>query len=137
MKGNYVTVVGNLTRDPEFRATPSGKELCDFGIAVNQSKPDGAGGWIETPHFFDCTVWDAMSANVLASLHKGDRVVVCGELQYSTWEKEGEKRSKVAITVEEIGPSLRWASAVPVRNPKGERPAAATAVSWDDGTEPF
>lgn len=116
----HVTLVGNLTRDPELRYLPSGAGLVSFGIAVNR-RYQKDGEWQEEVSFFDCTAWREQADNVAESLEKGDRVIVVGRLTQRTWETdEGEKRSKVEVTVDEMGPSLRWATAAPTKNPKSE-----------------
>lgn len=108
------TITGNVTRDPEARFTNSGKAVASFGVAVSESETETS--------FFDVTAWESLAENVVASISKGDRVVVTGRLKQSTWEtQEGDKRSKIELIADEVGPSLRWASAVPEKNP---RPAA-------------
>src|SRR5919204_5807207 len=110
---NQVVIVGNLTRDPELRYTPNGAALVKFGIAWSKRAPDESGQWrdVETS-FFNVTAWRQLAENVAESLTQGSRVVVVGRLRTNTWETpEGEKRSKVEIEAEEIGPSLKWASA--------------------------
>ncbi len=114
---NNVVIVGNVTRDPELRFTPSGAAVCNFGIAWNQKDRDGN----ETAHFFDVACWRQLAENVSESLSKGSRVVVYGRLDYRTWEGQGgEKRSKVEIVADEVSPSLRWASAEISRNERSD-----------------
>ena len=115
--GNSVTIVGNLTRDPELRFTPSGQATASFGLAVNRRWQDKQSGeWQEATSFFDVVCWREMAENASESLSKGSRVVVTGRLEQRSWETNGEKRSKVEIVADEIGPSLRWASAVVTKN---------------------
>lgn len=111
--GNTVTVVGNLTRDPELRYTPSGQANASFGVAVNRRWMNRqTNEWEERVSFFNVVCWREMADNVSESLAKGARVVVTGRLEQRSWETEnGDKRSVVEIVADEVGPSLRWASA--------------------------
>jgi single-strand DNA-binding protein len=115
---NTVTVVGNITRDPELRFTPSGQAIATFGIAVNRRWQNRqTQEWEEAVSFFDVTAWAQLGENVSESLTKGTRVVVSGRLDQRSWEtQDGEKRSKIEIVADEVAPSLRWASAQVVRN---------------------
>ncbi len=111
---NQVTIVGNLTRDPELRYTPNGAALAKFGVAVSRRvKDDASGQWRDAETaFLDVTAWRQLAENVAESLVQGSRVVVVGRLKQDQWEtQEGEKRSKIVIEADEIGPSLRWATA--------------------------
>ncbi len=111
MADSTVTIVGNLTRDPELRFTTGGKGIASFGVAVNRRWQQG-GEWQEKVSFFNVTAWDSLGENVAASLTKGSRVIVTGRLEQREYEtKEGEKRNVVEIVADEIGPSLRWARA--------------------------
>ena len=111
--GNNVTIVGNLTRDPELRFTPSGQATTTFGVAVNRRWQNRqTQDWEEATSFFDVTCWGDLGDNVSESLGKGSRVIVTGRLEQRSWETpEGEKRSRVEIIADEVGPSLRWATA--------------------------
>ena len=115
---NTVTVVGNITRDPELRFTPSGQAIATFGLAVNRRWQNRqTQEWEEAVSFFDVTAWAQLGENVSESLSKGTRVVVTGRLDQRSWEtQEGEKRSKVEIVADEIGPSLRFATAGVTKN---------------------
>ena len=107
-----VTLIGNLTRDPELRFTPSGVAVATVGIAVNRSWRGKDGEWQEQTSFFDCVVWREQAEQVAESLQQGARVIVSGRLEQRSWEtKEGEKRYAVEVQVDEMGPSLRWATA--------------------------
>jgi single-strand DNA-binding protein len=111
MADSTVTLVGNVTRDPELRFTNGGKGIASFGIAVNRRYQQN-GEWQEKVSFFNVTAWDNLGENAAASLTKGTRVIVTGRLEQREYEtKEGEKRSVVEIVADEIGPSLRWARA--------------------------
>jgi len=115
---NSVSVVGNATRDPELRFTPSGQAIATFGIAVNRSwRNKQTNEWDEAVSFFDVTCWAQLAENVAESVTKGTRVLVTGRLEQRSWEtNDGEKRSKVEIVAEEIGPSLRFATAGVTKN---------------------
>src|SRR5437879_2863300 len=118
---NQVVIVGNLTRDPELRYTPNGAALVKFGVAVSRRvKDDTTGQWKDADtSFFDVTAWRTLAENVAETLAQGTRVVVVGRLRTNSWETpEGEKRSKIEIEAEEIGPSLKWASAKVERQSK-------------------
>ncbi len=138
---NTVTVVGNVTRDPELRFTPGGAAVANFGLAWNRKNQDGE----ETVSFFDVTCWRNLAENVAESLSKGNRVVVYGRLDQRSWEsQEGERRSKVEIIADEVAPSLRWATAEVTRNEfRGEGGAQAPsgggqpAAGYPSDEEPF
>jgi single-strand DNA-binding protein len=113
MADNSVTLVGNITDDPELRFTPSGRPVANFTVAVNRRWKDQSGEWQDKlDGFFRCNCWADMAENVAESLKKGTRVVLTGRLQQRTWETpEGDKRSAMEVQVEEIGPSLKWSVA--------------------------
>ncbi len=115
---NSVTVVGNATRDPELRFTPSGQATASFGLAVNRRWQNRqTQEWEERVSFFDVTCWAQMAENVAESVQKGTRVIVTGRLEQRSWEtNDGEKRSKIEIVADEIGPSLRYATAGVTKN---------------------
>ena len=109
---NNVTLIGNLVDDPELRFTPSGVALAKIRLAVNRRWRGQDGEWQEATSFFTGTVWREQAESVGESLQKGARVIVSGRLEQRSWETEqGEKRSVVEIQIDEIGPSLRWATA--------------------------
>jgi single-strand DNA-binding protein len=152
---NSVHVVGNITRDPELRFTPTGQARATFGLAVNRRWQNRqTQEWEEATSFFDVTCWGDLGDNVSESLTKGARVIVTGRLEQRSWETpEGDKRSKVEIIADEVGPSLRWATASVTRTERkgpGEgggnyggggqqtRPVANSAPNDDTwGEEPF
>ena len=112
MSGNNITIVGNITRDPELRFTPSGQANARLGVAVNRRWQDRSSGeWNEATSFFDVICWRELAENVSESLKRGARVIVTGRLEQRTWEQEGNKRSVVEIIADEVAPSLRWATA--------------------------
>ena len=115
--GNSVTLVGNVTRDPELRFTPAGQANATFGIAVNRRWQNRqTQEWEEAVSFFNVVCWREMAENAAESLSKGARVIVTGRLEQRSWEQEGQKRSVVEVVADEIGPSLRWANAAITRN---------------------
>jgi len=126
MSGNSITLVGNTTREPELRFTSNGQPTATFGLAVNRRWKDSkTQEWEEATSFFDVTCWQEMAENVCESLPKGSRVIVTGRLEQRSWETpEGERRTKVEVVADEIGPSLRWATCTVVKN---ERRTPATA----------
>ncbi len=142
--GNTVTLVGNVTRDPELRFTPSGQANATFGLAVNRVWNDRqTNERREAVSFFDIVCWREMAENVSESLHKGARVVVTGRLEQRSWEgAEGERRSKIEVIADEVGPSLRWATAQIQKNDRrtpadgAGRPVAAGAGAGVGGPEP-
>src|SRR6266540_2735069 len=119
---NQVVIVGNLTRDPELRYTPNGAALVKLGVAVSRRvRDDASGTWKDADtSFFDVTAWRSLAENAAESLTQGSRVIVVGRLRTNTWETaEGEKRSKIEIEAEEVGPSLKWATAKAERQGRG------------------
>jgi single-strand DNA-binding protein len=158
MPDNSVTLVGNVTRDPELRFTNTGQPTASFGLAVNRRWQNRqTQEWEEATSFFDVVCWREMAENVSESLSKGSRVVVCGRLTQRSWETpDGDRRSKVEVVADEVGPSLRWATAQITKNerrgpseggrggggggrpapaPRNEEPAAAGGYGYDE--EPF
>ncbi len=108
---NSVTLVGNLTRDPELRYTTTGRGVASFGLAVNRRYQQN-GEWQEQVSFFNVVAWGDLGENAAASLNKGNRVMVTGRLEQRQYEtREGEKRNVVEVIADELGPSLRWAQA--------------------------
>ncbi|MCZ6518925.1 MAG: single-stranded DNA-binding protein [Actinobacteria bacterium] len=109
---NNVTLIGNLVDDPELRFTPSGVAMAKIRLAVNRRWRGQDGEWQESTSFFTGTIWREQAEQVAESLQKGARVIVSGRLEQRSWEtQEGDKRSVVEIQIDEIGPSLRWATA--------------------------
>ena len=120
MPDNSVTLVGNITRDPELRFTPSGQAIATFGMAVNRRYQKN-GQWEEQTSFFNIPAWGTLGENASNSLQKGSRIIVNGRLEQRSWEtQEGEKRSVVEVVADEIGPSLRWATAEITKNERRE-----------------
>jgi single-strand DNA-binding protein len=161
---NSVTLVGNVTRDPELRFTNTGQANVTFGLAVNRRWQNRqTQEWEEATSFFDVVCWREMAENVSETITRGARVMVAGRLEQRSWEtQEGERRSKVEVVADEIGPSLRWATAQITKNERrgpgegyargggggggggGRQPApapapqpAADAVGYGFDEEPF
>ena len=108
---NSVTLVGNLTKDPELRYTTGGRGVASFGLAVNR-RYQVNGEWQEQVSFFNIVAWGDLGENVAASMSKGNRAIVTGRLEQRSFEtKEGEKRNVTEVIADELGPSLRWAQA--------------------------
>lgn len=102
MSINHVALVGNLTRSPELRSTASGTPVLSFGIAVNDSRKDASGQWVDVPNFFECSTFGNRATALSDILTKGMKVAITGKLHYSSWEKDGKKHSKVDIIAREI-----------------------------------
>jgi single-strand DNA-binding protein len=135
MADNTITVVGNITRDPELKFLNSGQAAVRLSIAVSRRWQNRqTQEWEEKTSFFDVQCYGPMAENAANSLSKGARVVVTGRMEQRSWETEnGEKRSAFEIVADEVAPSLRWATAVVTKTPRAEggnfqsndRPAAA------------
>ncbi len=126
---NSVTLIGNLVDDPELRFTPSGVAMAKVRFAVNRRYQDRNGEWQEETSFFGGTLWRDAAENAAESLTKGTRVIVTGQLEQRNWEtQDGDKRSIVEVRIDEIGPSLRWATANVTRTPR-------SGGSWDGGQQ--
>jgi single-strand DNA-binding protein len=108
-----ITVVGNLTDDPELRFTPSGAAVANFRVAYSTRIRDAAGNWTDgETSFFTVNCWRALAENAAETLTRGTRVVVTGRLKQRSWEnQEGEKRTVIEIEADDLGPSLKWATA--------------------------
>lgn len=103
MSINKVLISGNLTRDPELRATQGGMSVLSFSVAVNdRHKNQKTGEWEEYPNFVDCTMFGNRAEAVSRYLSKGSKVTIEGRLRWSQWERDGQKRSKLEVIVEEI-----------------------------------
>lgn len=102
MSVNQVTVTGNLTREPELRATQRGTAVLSFGIAVNDRRKNASGQWEDVPNFFECVTFGNRATGLSDILTKGMKVAIAGKLHYSSWEKDGQKHSKVDIIANEI-----------------------------------
>lgn len=134
---NVLTIEGNLTRDPEMTFTPSGKGVVKFGIAYNERYLDPQSGqWKDgQPTFVDIECWNGLAEAVAESLSKGDRAIVVGRLKLDQWTTpEGDKRSKLKVTADSVGRSLRFAASKGTAQPNGEGRAVEPG-EYDE--EPF
>lgn len=103
MSVNVVVISGNLTHEPELRRTQSGMAILSFGIAVNERKKNAqTGEWEDYANYFDCVFFGTRAESVSNYISKGSKVAIDGKLRYSSWQKDGQKRSKVEIVVEDI-----------------------------------
>ena len=129
MADNTITVVGNVTRDPELKFLNSGQAALRMSVAVSRRWQNRqTQEWEEKTSFFDVSAYGPMAENSASSLAKGSRVVVTGRMEQRSWETEsGEKRSAFEIVADEIAPSLRWATAVVTRTPRAEGGSASYA----------
>jgi single-strand DNA-binding protein len=139
MSGNSVTIIGNVTRDPELRYTASGQANTTFGVAVNRRWQNRqTNEWEEQVSYFNVVLWRELAENSADSLSKGTRVIVTGRIEQRSYEtQDGEKRSVVEIIADEVGPSLRWATAQVQRSERrgadGEPGAPAPRSSGSSG----
>lgn len=138
-----ITVVGNLTADPELRFTPSGAGVVNFSIASTPRTLDRqTGEWKDgDPLFLRCSIWRDYAEHVAESLTRGMRVIAQGRLKQRSYEKDGEKRTVYELEVDEIGPSLRYATAKVTKANRsdqgaqgfgGSSAASAGGASFDD-----
>ena len=131
------TITGNLTADPELRVTPAGLQVAAFTIASTPRFPDRATGeWTDGETWFvRCSAWGDMAENITASLAKGNAVVATGRLRARTWETpEGQKRVAVEMTVDDLGPSLRRATAKVTKTIREHADGSAAAPATDQWT---
>lgn len=132
--GNQVVLVGNLTDDPELRFTPQGAAVANFRIAVNRRFRDAqTNEWKDgETSYFRVNCWRQLAENVAESLTRGTRVVVSGTLKMRSWEtQEGEKRTVVEIEADDIGPSLRFATAKVEKVARGGGAQSSGGGDWD------
>jgi single-strand DNA-binding protein len=124
MPDTHVTITGNLTADPELKFTANGAAVANFRVAVTSRVRDGDTWRDGDTSFYRVTAWRDLATNLADSLGKGDRVLVVGQLRQRSWETpEGDQRTVTEVTAEEVGPSLRWATAKPeraARKPNGD-----------------
>lgn len=146
---NQVTLMGNLTRDPELRTTPSGQSVCGFSLALNRSYKGADGNWQEATDYIDVVAWGPLGERVAQYLTKGRPALVSGRLQSSSWEKDGQKRSKVEVVANDVtflggrnegesGTSFGSSSAAPAsKSAGGKKPVKDDVVIEDIGDEPI
>lgn len=142
MSINRVNISGNLTRDPEMRGTTGGTSVLSFGVAVNdRRKNQQSGEWEDYPNFVDCTMFGTRAEAISRYLSKGTKVAIEGKLRYSSWESDGQRRSKLEVIVDEIEFMSRRegdAASQPVAATPSAADANARAVAADyDASIPF
>jgi single-strand DNA-binding protein len=146
---NRVVLVGNLTRDPELRYIPSGTAVTDIGMAINDRRKDQSGNWVEETTFVDVTLWARTAEVACEYLSKGSSVLIEGRLKLDTWEKEGQKHSKLKVVGEKMqmlsgkgggggGGGGGGSSASSSQTTQYQQPAASAAASEPSGDDiPF
>jgi len=130
---NQVTLMGNLTRDPELRTTPNGATVCSFSLALNRSYKNGEGNWTEVTDYVDIVAWGPLGERVAQYLTKGRPALVSGRLQSRSWEQDGQKRSKVEVVANDVtflgGAPGGGAGAPASSDDQGDEPAPAPKKS--------
>lgn len=127
MSINKVALSGNLTREPELRTTGGGTSVLSFGLAVNdRHKNASTGEWEDYANFVDCTMFGNRAESLTKLLKKGCKVFLEGKLRYSQWERDGQKRSKIEVVVNDIDPCLKKGSA------SGDEPSVDEADGGSD-----
>lgn len=141
---NQVTLMGNLTRDPELRQTPTGQNVTSFSLALNRSYKDASGEWQEATDYIDIVCWGPLAERVAQYLSKGRRCLVQGRLQSRSWEQDGAKRNKVEVLANDVtfldsrgggdGGDSGGAEAAtePTEKPKPSNAAKAAKAKKDD-----
>jgi single-strand DNA-binding protein len=134
MPDTFVSLIGNLTDDPELRFTPNGAAVANFRLAVTPRVKDGDTWKDGETSFFRVNVWRDLAEHAAESLTKGTRVVVLGRLKARSWEDKdsGERRSVVEVEAEEVAPSLRWATAKVERTSRKAGNGPAKGGGFDD-----
>ena len=133
MPDTFVSLIGNLTDDPEVRFTPGGTQVGSFRLAVTPRVREGDQWKDGETSFFRINVWRDLAAHTAESLSKGDRALVLGRLRARSWETpEGERRSVVEVEAEEVGPSLKWATAKPERTSRKAGNGTTKAGGFND-----
>lgn len=147
MSINRVNISGNLTRDPELRSTAGGTQVLTFGVAVNDRRRNPqTGEWEDVPNFVDCVVFGNRAEPLSRFLSKGTKVAIEGKLRWSSWERDGQKRSKLEVIVDEVeflssrnsgqqggngGGYQNYSAPAPSRAPQTSRPPVQTPPSAD------
>jgi single-strand DNA-binding protein len=131
------TLIGNATADVELRYSQAGKPVANVTIAVSDRRKNAQGEWEDGDTWFAlCTIFGPMAETAAGSIHKGTRVIATGRIKQDSYtDREGNQRTSVGVIVDEIGPSLRYATAQVTRATDGRAPSAAN--TWDTGSEPF
>jgi single-strand DNA-binding protein len=139
---NQVTLMGNLTRDPELRQTPTGQNVTSFSLALNRSYKDQSGEWQEATDYIDIVCWGPLAERVAQYLSKGRRCLVQGRLQSRSWEQDGAKRSKVEVLANDVtfldsrgggeGGDFSGGGSVSVDTAPAAKPKAGKSAKKDD-----
>lgn len=124
---NQVTLMGNLTRDPELRQTPTGQNVTSFSLALNRAYKDQSGEWQEVTDYIDIVCWGPLAERVAQYLSKGRRCLVQGRLQSRSWEQDGAKRSKVEVLANDV-------TFLDSRGTGGDDPAPSSASDHAEST---
>lgn len=123
MSINRVSISGNLTKDAEMRQTAGGLPILSISVAVNDRRKDSEGNWKDFPNFVDCVLFGKRAEAVAQYLTKGSKVAIDGKLRWSSWEKDGQKRSKLEVIIEELEFMTKA---------KSEAPGASDAPEYED-----
>ena len=140
---NKVILMGNLTRDPELRSTPSGQQVASFSLAVNRTWKNANGEQQEAVDYIDCNAWGKPGEIITQYMTKGSAILVSGRLQQRSWEQDGQKRSKVEIVVEDFnfvggqGQGAGGSFNQTANEPSAPAPKKSEAKSSDVGDEPI
>lgn len=134
-----IQITGNLTADPELRFTPAGAAVASFTVASTPRSFDKASGeWKDQPALFmRCNVWRQAAENVAETLTRGMRVMAVGRLVQRSFEKDGQKRSVVELEVDEVGPSLKYATAKVNKVSRGEAGTGSHSSSGGGAADPW
>ena len=125
---NSINVVGNLTGEPELRFTQSGTAMVSGSIASNR-RYQVNGEWQEQTSYFNFTAWRELAENIASTMSKGMRVVATGRMEQKDWtDKDGNKRTSYDLVLDEIGPSLRWATAVVTKTDKNSSSSSSPSI---------
>ncbi len=145
---NQVTLMGNLTRDPELRTTPNGATVCSFSLALNRSYKNSEGNWTEATDYIDIVAWGPLGERVAQYLTKGRPALVSGRLQSRSWEQDGQKRNKVEVVANDVtflgspgggsaGATVNTDEPAPAPAPKKSSKKDEDVVIEDIGDEPI
>lgn len=134
---NKVILMGNLTRDPEVRSLPSGQSVTNFGLAVNRTWRGQDGTPQESVSFIDCVAWGKTGEIIAQYVQKGRPILVSGRLEQRSWEKDGQKHSKVEVVVEDFNfvGGAGTGGGAPVSSGTSGTPASASSKKQDDVVE--
>jgi single-strand DNA-binding protein len=130
---NRVIVAGNLTREVELKYTQGGTAVTEIGLAINERRKDKAGEYVDETTFVDITLWGRTAEVAAEYLSKGSHVLIEGRLKLDTWEKDGQKRSKLRV----VGERMQMLGKSPSRRDEDEVSKVATVGSNDDDETPF